>query len=82
MRPLYSVWSLLIPAMEMSDHLGKLAFLPAAVGFLVGIVFLLALDRIIPHLHLGSEESEGPTRIFGEMLQIVPLDCCKVYTGH
>ena len=51
-----SVWSLLIPAMEMSDHLGKLAFLPAAVGF----VFLLALDRIIPHLHLGSEESEGP----------------------
>ena len=55
-----SVWSLLIPAMEMSDHLGKLAFLPAAVGFLVGIVFLLALDRIIPHLHLGSEESEGP----------------------
>ena len=55
-----SVWSLLIPAMEMSDHLGKLAFLPAAVGFLVGIVFLLALDRLIPHLHLGSEESEGP----------------------
>ena len=45
-----SVWSLLIPAMEMSDHLGQLAFLPAAVGFLVGI----------PHLHLGSEESEGP----------------------
>ena len=55
-----SVWSLLIPAMEMSDHLGQLAFLPAAVGFLVGIVFLLALDRLIPHLHLGSEESEGP----------------------
>ena len=44
----------------MSDHLGQLAFLPAAVGFLVGIVFLLALDRLIPHLHLGSEESEGP----------------------
>ena len=39
-----SVWSLLIPAMEMSDHLGQLAFLPAAAGFLVGIVFLLALD--------------------------------------
>ena len=55
-----SVWSLLIPAMEMSDYLGQLAFLPAAVGFLVGIVFLLALDRLIPHLHLGSEESEGP----------------------
>lgn len=55
-----SVWSLLIPAMEMSAHLGRLAFLPAAVGFIIGIVFLLALDAIVPHLHLGSKDSEGP----------------------
>lgn len=55
-----SVWSLLIPAMDMSDHMGRLAFIPAAVGFLFGIIFLLALDRLIPHLHIGSEETEGP----------------------
>ena len=55
-----SVWSLLIPAMDMSGHMGKFAFLPAAVGFLGGIAFLLAMDRAVPHLHLGSEESEGP----------------------
>ena len=45
-----SVWSLLIPAMEMSEELGKLSFLPAAVGFSLGILFLLVMDRIIPHL--------------------------------
>ena len=55
-----AIWSLLIPAMEMSEGMGKLAFLPAAVGFLLGIAFLLLLDRMIPHLHLGSDEEEGP----------------------
>lgn len=55
-----AVWSLLIPAMEMSDHMGKLSFIPAAIGFLVGIAFLLLLDRVIPHLHIGSQECEGP----------------------
>lgn len=55
-----SVWSLLIPAMDASAHLGKLAFLPAAVGFLLGIVFLLVLDKVIPHLHLDNSEPEGP----------------------
>lgn len=55
-----SVWSLLIPAMEMSEAMGKLAFIPAASGFLLGIIFLLALDRLIPHLHLGCDEAEGP----------------------
>lgn len=47
-----SVWSLLIPAMDLSEPMGKLAFVPAAVGFLLGIVFLLLLDKIVPHLHL------------------------------
>ncbi len=55
-----SVWSLLIPAMDMSDSLGKLAFIPAAVGFLLGIAFLLLMDRIVPHLHMGAAKAEGP----------------------
>ena len=55
-----SVWSLLIPAMDMSLHLGKFAFAPAAVGFLTGVAFLLAMDRVIPHLHLGNAQPEGP----------------------
>ena len=54
-----SVWSLLIPAMEMSEHMGKLAFVPAAVGLAVGMGFLLLMDRVIPHLHIGSDEPEG-----------------------
>lgn len=55
-----SVWSLLIPAMEMSEHMGKLAFVPAAVGLLLGMGFLLLMDRLIPHLHIGCDEPEGP----------------------
>ena len=56
-----SVWSLLIPAMNLSEHMGKLAFLPAAVGFLLGIAFLLFMDQHVPHLHVGCEEPEGPS---------------------
>ncbi len=55
-----SVWSLLIPAMEQSAGMGKLAFVPAAVGFWLGILFLLLLDHVIPHLHQNSEKAEGP----------------------
>lgn len=55
-----SVWSLLIPAIEQSEGLGKFAFVPAAVGFWVGILFLLFLDHVIPHLHQNSDETEGP----------------------
>ena len=55
-----SVWSLLIPAIEQSEEkMGRLAFLPAAVGFLAGIGFLLLLDRLIPHLHMNSDKAEG-----------------------
>ena len=50
-----SVWSLLIPAIDMSESLGKFAFLPAAIGFLLGIVFLLVLDHTVPHMHLDNE---------------------------
>lgn len=54
-----SVWSLLIPAMEMAEKSGDPAWLPAAGGFVLGAVFLLALDRLLPHLHPGSSEPEG-----------------------
>ena len=54
-----SVWSLLIPSMDMSESMGKFAFVPAAVGFLMGIFFLLAMDKLIPHLHLGETKPEG-----------------------
>jgi len=55
-----SVWSLLIPAMEMEQHRGAWSVLPAAVGFLLGIAFLLALDELTPHLHIGTDKPEGP----------------------
>lgn len=55
-----SIWSLLIPAMDQSASLGRLAFFPAAAGFWLGILFLLLLDHIIPHLHRNSEQAEGP----------------------
>ena len=54
-----SVWSLLIPSMEMVSDRGKLAFVPAAVGFCAGMIFLLILDKAIPHMHLDESE-EGP----------------------
>lgn len=54
-----SVWSLLIPSMEMSEQQGKIAWLAPAIGFLLGIVFLLILDSIIPHIHLDKKKPEG-----------------------
>ena len=55
-----SIWSLLIPAMEQSEEMGKFAFVPAVAGFWGGILFLLLLDHIIPHLHWYSVSAEGP----------------------
>ena len=55
-----SIWSLLIPAIEQSAAMGKLSFVPAFFGFWFGVLFLLALDHLITHLHLGSEQAEGP----------------------
>ena len=55
-----SIWSLLIPAMEQSAEKGRWAFLPAFIGFWLGILFLLLLDRIIPHLHMNARKAEGP----------------------
>ena len=54
-----SVWSLLIPAIDMAGEMGQIAWIPAAGGFLGGMAFLLVLDSVIPHLHLESEKPEG-----------------------
>lgn len=55
-----SIWSLLIPAIDQSAHMGQLSFIPAAAGFWIGILFLLLLDHLIPHLHRNAQSAEGP----------------------
>ena len=54
-----SIWSLLIPAIDMAESQGKVAWIPATIGFLFGIVFLLLLDSLIPHMHLENDKPEG-----------------------
>lgn len=56
-----SVWSLIIPAIEMSSNYGSFKFVPAAVGFVLGMLFLLLLDTIVPHLHVKATDPEGIT---------------------
>lgn len=60
-----SVWSLLIPAIEESAHMGVLSFLPASIGFFCGIFFLFFLDKVVPHTHI-NEQSEGPRSHLGK----------------
>ena len=66
-----SIWSLLIPAIEQSEDMGKLSFLPAFIGFWVGVLFLLMLDHLIPHLHVGSDQAEGPKSRLGRTTMMV-----------
>jgi len=66
-----SIWSLIIPAMEQSEHMGKLAFLPAFIGVWVGFLFLFLLDQFIPHLHLNSECPEGVSCNLGKSTMLV-----------
>lgn len=66
-----SVWSLLIPAMEQSEGMGKLSFMPAFIGFWLGILFLMILDHLIPHLHLNEEKAEGPASHFARTTMMV-----------
>lgn len=54
-----SVWSLIIPSIDMAKEQGKIEWLPAAIGFILGILFLLLLDSLIPHLHLNNNKPEG-----------------------
>ena len=66
-----SIWSLLIPAIEQAKNMGKLSFLPAFIGFWFGVLFLLMLDRLIPHLHIGSDQAEGPKSKLGRTTMMV-----------
>lgn len=66
-----SVWSLLIPAMEQAAPMGKWAFFPAFLGFWLGILFLLGLDKTIPHLHMDGGEAEGPKSSLGKNTMMV-----------
>jgi ZIP family zinc transporter len=66
-----SIWSLIIPAIDQSEHLGKLAFLPAFIGVWGGFLFLLLLDQLIPHLHLNSESPEGSPSNLGKSTMMV-----------
>ena len=66
-----SVWSLIIPAMDQSAHMGKLAFIPAFVGVWAGFLFLMALDSFVPHLHPGSDCPEGSACNLGKSAMMV-----------
>lgn len=66
-----SVWSLLIPAMDICEEMGRIAFIPAAAGFGAGILFLLLLDRLVPHLHINSEKPEGPEKKMKKTVMLV-----------
>ena len=66
-----SVWSLLLPAIDQSASMGPLAFLPAAAGFWLGVLFLLLLDRVVPHLHAGLDEEEGPRSTLARTTKLV-----------
>ena len=84
-----SIWSLLLPAMQQVSWMGKLSFLPAVIGFWIGILFLLLLDHIIPHLHLGSDAAEGPKSqlqrttmmVLAVTLHNIPEGMAVVYAG-
>ena len=66
-----SVWSLLIPAMEMAEEAGQPGWLPTAGGFVLGALFLLVLDHILPHLHIGSDQPEGLKSSFARTTMLV-----------
>ncbi|MBR0136844.1 MAG: ZIP family metal transporter [Erysipelotrichaceae bacterium] len=87
-----SFWSLIVPALEMSEPMGRFSFLPAVIGFWIGILFLLVLDHVIPHLHLASNKAEGPhsrlarstMMVLAVTLHNIPegMDVGVVYAGH
>ena len=66
-----SIWSLIIPAMDQVEHMGRLAFIPALVGVWAGFAFLLALDQLIPHLHINSQCPEGTPCGLGKSTMMV-----------
>lgn len=61
-----SVWSLIIPSLELSEPMGKMSWMPAAVGIILGMLFLLALDSLVPHMHPGTDTREGLRSTLGK----------------
>ena len=77
-----SIWSLIIPAMDMSDGMGKLAFIPAAVGFWLGILFLLLLDSLIPHMHMNTDKAEGlPSKLARTTMMVLAVTLHNIPEG-
>jgi ZIP family zinc transporter len=77
-----SIWSLIIPAMDMSESMGKLAFLPAVVGFWFGILFLLLLDSLIPHLHMNADKAEGlPSKLARTTMMVLAVTLHNIPEG-
>ncbi len=66
-----SVWSLIIPAIDLSADLGKLSWVPAAIGFILGMLFLLLLDSVVPHQHISSDTAEGPQSKLGRRQKLM-----------
>ena len=78
-----SIWSLLVPAMEQAEDMGQWAFFPAVVGFWLGILFLLVLDRTVPHLHRNSSQPEGPhTRLKRTTMLVLAVTLHKIGRAH
>ncbi|MBO5373145.1 MAG: ZIP family metal transporter [Lachnospiraceae bacterium] len=77
-----SVWSLLIPAMEQCEDMGKLSFVPAATGFALGILFLLAVDKILPHLHIHDDKPEGlPSKLKKSTMMVFAVTLHNIPEG-
>ena len=77
-----SVWSLLLPAMEMCAAMEKLAFLPAVIGFWAGTLFLLLLDHVVPHLHMDADKAEGfPARLPRTTMMVLAVTLHNIPEG-
>ena len=77
-----SIWSLIVPAIEQSSKMGRLAFLPAFAGFWLGVGFLLLLDHVIPHLHIGIDQAEGPkTRLTRTAMMVFAVTLHNIPEG-
>lgn len=77
-----SIWSLIMPAMDMAADNGRLSFLPAVIGFWCGILFLLMLDSLIPHLHMNTDKAEGlPSKLARTTMMVLAVTLHNIPEG-
>lgn len=76
-----SIWSLIIPSLEQSEAMGKLSFIPAAVGFALGIAFLLLLDSVIPHMHLDRSVEGGGSNLSNSIMMLLAVTLHNIPEG-